>query len=148
MKKIITCLILCFSLFTALAQDDSKSFNDQGTWMLNGQSSLNVVFSDGTPLLLTLNAGYFVIDNLAAGVGFAYIRFSGSSDTSTSIFARYYLDKFFLQGNLDLDDGSTVTLSAGYELFISNNVSLEPAFNYPIDDFLDPSLTMSVAVFF
>ena len=149
MKKVLLFFLTSFFAFQLSAQDGMSSFSDSGTIMLNGQSSLNISFSDGTPTLLSLGAGYFVIDKLAAGLNFNYFSFDGNSDSSTELFARYYaMDQLFVGLAYRADDPTLLTASVGYNYFLSDKVSLEPTFNFPFDsDIADPSISVGVSVF-
>jgi outer membrane protein len=127
MKKIITgvCVILTFASVQALAQ-----FN-QGRWLANGtvgfsfqKNSTYNASTDGTStstsrgLNLTPTVGYFIIDNLAAGLildlstsrlnydtfnpltGLVEEASSGLSSVSAGPFVRYYLPmSVFFQGS-------------------------------------------------
>ena len=143
---LISSLLLCFNFLNA--QEDDSSPTDAGTWFLNGQSSLNIVFSDGTPVILGIGAGYFVINKLMTGINFNYIRFRGISDSRVALMARYYaFSDAYIGGNLTLTDERNFSLIAGYSIFLNKTVALDLAFTYPFQEFVDPSLSMSVSVF-
>ena len=115
-----------------------------------------------TSLSLSPSFGYFIIDQLAVGAAIdmglsKWNDKSGFDDdnTTTNIqlqpFVRYYLPMgIFFQGKFGLgtakttydDDSrdnkyntSSLALSAGYAIFLSDNVSLEPEFGYRTSKF-------------
>lgn len=149
MKKIVILFCACFFAFQISAQDSMSSFTDSGSILLNGKSDLNITFSDGTPTALSLGAAYFVMDNLAAGLNFGYFSFDGNSNSTTELFARYYvMDQLFVGAAYKLDDPTLLSASVGYNYFLSNKVSLEPTFTFPFDsDIADPSIGVGVSVF-
>ena len=64
------------------------------------------------------------------------------------MFARYYvLDQLFAGAAYQLDGDEYFSLSAGYNYFPTDKVSLEPTFIYPFDDFLDPEIRVGISIF-
>lgn len=148
MKKLLLLLCIGVCSFQVNAQEDASSYTSSGTIMLNGSSSLNISFADGTPTLLGLGAGYFLMDNLAAGLNFQYFSFDGNSDTATELFARYYVMPDLFAGlAYQLNDPTVFSASVGYNFFIGDMISLEPTFTYPFKDIYDPELGIGVSVF-
>lgn len=113
--------------------------------------------TDGTTTSLSIapGFGYFIIDNLAVGASVTLAvskrnaRGNGSDYNSTGVnfgpFARYYLPfGLFFQGKFSLGTSKTLfdnsadskyntsglSLSAGYPIFLSDNVALEPEVGY------------------
>ena len=109
-----------------------------------------------TSFSLAPRFGYFVIDNLAvgAGLGLSLAKWADDADndddyTYTSIqfqpFVRYYLPQgIFFQGQVGIGSSNynynnttdyksgvaSIALSAGYALFLSDNVAVEPLIGY------------------
>ena len=109
-----------------------------------------------TSFSLSPKFGYFVIDNLAvgAGLGLTLAKWADDDDndndyTYTSIefqpFVRYYLPQgIFFQGQVGIGSSkynndnnnedkagvASIALSAGYALFLSDNVAIEPLIGY------------------
>ena len=124
------------------------SFSDSGTIFLSGQSSLDISFSDGTPIDLGVGGGYFIMDKLAVGAAINFFSFDGNSDTNLGLLARYYvMDNLFGQASYTVTDPTLFAISAGYNWFLTDNVSFEPTFTYPFDDFADPSINVGVTIF-
>ncbi|MDR2125629.1 MAG: porin family protein [Prevotellaceae bacterium] len=143
MKKILLItLIAMLSIATANAQIAKGT-----TISLARVTGLDFSYASEEDQHLTqfeLNAavGYFVIDNLAlvGQVGFAYSKWSDSESRSGFNFglgARYYFVKtaygqvgYAGQKVKDVDLANYVGLEIGYDIFISDNVFLEPAVYY------------------
>jgi outer membrane protein len=133
---------------TAEFSTNTNKNRSGGTTVTNGTT---------TSLSISPNFGYFVIDNLAVGasLGLSLSKWNskgsnGTDSNTTSInfgpFARYYLPfGLFFQGKFNLgtrkttydelfDDNkyntSSFALSAGYPIFLSDNVALEPEVGY------------------
>lgn len=166
MKKIIFILIGVASYTLSFAQ-----FN-QGNFLLGGSTRFSTSFETNksknggttttnyktTSFSLQPQAGYFVIDNLAAGLGIDLSSTSQKADGSSdkfvnsqftfAPFVRYYLfDKFYGQGSVTFGSakykqtiGGTTTetkysvggwsLLGGYAFFLNDAVSLEPQVGY------------------
>lgn len=119
-----------------------------------------------TSLSIAPSFGYFVIDNLAVGASLSLSlskwnskRSNGTDYNATAIqfqpFARYYLPiGLFFQGKVGLgttktkydDDNidesknntTSLALSAGYPIFLSDNVALEPEIGFRAGRSKDP----------
>jgi len=165
MKKFITTVSLILSFAFSHAQFTKGSFVVGGSTNLSGGISTSKTKSGSTTTTngklssfsIEPQAGYFVIDNLAAGAGLSIsasgYKVDGSSDkfSSTSIsftpFARYYYEKFYIQGSVgfgstkfkdtinNTTDESKVNIGSwgllvGYTWFISPAIALEPQLGY------------------
>ena len=98
----------------------------------------------------SFDGGYFVIDNLALGLFISSesskLELEGESDSESSlmtygVMARYYFGESGLFGEVSYgigtqDDGgddtdiSGLTIGAGYALFLSDNISINPSLGY------------------
>jgi outer membrane protein len=124
---------------------------DGGTTVTNGTS---------TSLSISPSFGYFVIDNLAVGasLGLGFSKWNdkraGDGDYTTSSlriepFVRYYLPLgIFFQGKFGIgttkykyDDNAfndrktnsgNLAVSAGYAIFLTDNIALEPELGYRV----------------
>ena len=121
---------------------------EKGDWMIKADVSnlqLTQSFSDGLSLTsfdVGVNAGYFLANRFAveAALGLDYSKMKGSDGVADFSFiagARYYpVDNLFAKVGYYgyVSDGSKVRslLGAwvGYDLFLSENVFLEPAVVY------------------
>ena len=172
MKKIILVAALVLFSFTVNAQDDGSALS-KGSWLLEantgfGGGDLNVAHSAHTGFALQATdgytaysvgaeAGYFLADNLAlkVGLGLNGQKLDGQDAVSTLTYkvgAKYYLDdKFPLQVDVTGATGESfgddkplwLGLQAGYAIFISNSVSVEPGLRYNVSlnqDFSDKGL--------
>ena len=142
--KLFTRSFLTMMVAFLIAQGVTAQSVNQGAWMIGGTAGFasqkfkdadeSTTFLDISPL-----AGYYVIDNLAVGLGvsFTSVSFDGESTSTTSLspFARYYVfNPFFLQAGVDLglDEGAGTAFTAalGYSWFLNNSVAIEPALFY------------------
>ena len=138
---LIFALALGFCL-TATAQTVNK-----GAWMIGGNVSFSSTSNDEvdidiTDFTLNPGAGYFIIDNLAVGLGLFYSSTKvGDNDavsrTRLTPMARYYVfDAVYAQlgYGLEFDDDydNTLAIGVGYSWFLSNNVAIEPMISYRI----------------
>ena len=123
---------------------------EQGGWLIGASSNLGFTsqkHKDADDATNTLNfdvkAGYFLMDNLAAGLDFGYFNSkTGDAEaglTNIGLFARYYFNGTFYAGAgftstsvKDGDSGSWINLEAGYPVWMGDNVALEPSLNYSI----------------
>lgn len=128
---------------------------NQGNLLIGANSTSGLSFQsqdgiDDNLISFSLNArgGYFLIDNLAAGLnlGFSSNSVGDFSSTSFSLgpFARYYFDQIFFgasfvavntnsdngNGNDSSRNGTQFNLELGYAAFLNNNVAIEPAITY------------------
>lgn len=166
MKRV---LIITF-IMTVAATASWAQFN-QGNFLVGGSTNLNFnSYTDksksgsstntngkSTNFSLEPSAGYFFMDNLAAGAGLNLSTSTykpdggGSKYTSSSIsltpFVRYYFGKIYGQGAFQFGSektestfGSTTetskdaisgwSLLAGYAIMLNESVSLEPQLGY------------------
>lgn len=129
---------------------------DQGGWLLSGASDLG--FTSGkqnndqedsqSNFGLDVQGGYFVMDNLAAGlmIGFNSTSMGDASSSNFGVgpFVRYYAP-FKLFGQLSYKFGSSKTdngtsnstlktgdfgIGVGYALFLNDHVAIEPMLGY------------------
>ena len=146
MKKLLltTALVAIFGVASAQT--------DQGGWVVGGSGNLSFSSADDgsddnlNEFNLDVRGGYFLMDNLAAGLNLGFYSFK-RGDNDGSIFgvgpwARYYFNGTFYAGaGIDFDSykagdedsvsGSLIKLEAGYPIFIGGEtVALEPALNY------------------
>lgn len=167
MKKLMLTSLVVFSFLTGFSQ-----FN-KGRVLLGGNSSFSATtqkyksgsttttLSKTTSFTFNPQAGYFFIDNFAAGLGVIVqtttVKDDNSSDKSSSTsfivapFVRYYLKPgFFFQGMYGFgseNDSQTSgiiksdqsysrsmwSLGAGYAWFLNDHVALEPFIGYQSD---------------
>lgn len=148
MRKLLFTTIMCLFILQLSAQ------TEKGKLLLGASSNSGLSFQsqDGAEdnlVSFSLNAqgGYFVIDNLAAGLnlGFSTSSQGDFSNTTLSIgpFARYYFDNVFFGANFSItntngdngisdfsSNGSLLGLELGYAAFLNNNIAIEPALTY------------------
>lgn len=152
MKKILlgTTLLAAFS-FTSKAQ------TEQGGWFIGASTNLSFTSTsfDGSDdsvneFDVTLSAGTFIADNLVFGLNMNYNSVSDSFDKQTTSlvgpFFRYYAEGTFflgasyLLGTTKLGSGGTdftfngnyLGLEAGYPIWVTENIAIEPSLNYAI----------------
>ena len=144
MKKVLlTAALVAVFGFAANAQ------TDQGGWVVGG--STNIDFSstsnDGdsqSTFGIDIKGGYFLMDNLAAGLNIGYVNVSDvASSSAFGPFARYYFNGTFYAGagidfasvkpdGGDSVSGTWINLEAGYPVFLTDNVAFEPNLSYAI----------------
>lgn len=151
MKKLTTTLFfvaLTMSVLNTLSAQANK-----GAWMLGGSISFDSdkhKDDDGalTTLSIEPNVGYYIIDNLAIGLGVGYesIKYDGDNlATSSSIqpWARYYVyNGLFAQVGYEIlsekaleDDavkGGRINIGVGYSWWLNNSLAIEPSIRYGI----------------
>lgn len=151
LKKLFLTVVIGFATLLCSAQIS------KGT-ILAGASS-NLGFSNFKPdggvsytnFNLDVKGGYFIIDNLAVGVGFGLSRLDQTNYTYSTgnfgIFGRYYImGKIFAGAGIGVvntrsDVGNTTNKTSytnfnvhgGYALFLNPNIAVEPALNINID---------------
>ena len=132
MKKNLINIFLMFVSISAYAQ------TDQGSKLINLNSSLNYttqttelfgVKTSTSIFILDSYFGYFVLDNLAATSNLTYLSSSGSTTTTLSLGARYYIKGFYAGCDLVLDNIS-LKINAGYPIFINDEIAIEPSISY------------------
>lgn len=146
MKKItILSLVAAFVLFGFSANAQT----DQGGWVVGASSSLGFqsLKSNGnsqSQFNIIGKAGYFLQDNIAAGLNLGYSSIQDVvSTTAIGPFARYYFNGTFYAGaGIDFTSvkpnggnsasGTWINLEAGYPFFLSDNVAFEPNLNFGI----------------
>ncbi len=150
MKKLILTTLIVATFTVACAQ------TEQGRWVVGVSSNLSFGSTnvDGandniSNVHLSGQAGYFIMDNLAAGLtlGVGASRQGELKTSSTSIgpFARYYINGVFYVGagytttsgkskngstTTNEFDGGNLLLEAGYPVWLGENVAIEPGLNY------------------
>lgn len=140
MKKVLLIAVvsLC-ALVSANAQIN------QGTILVGAAS--NFGFSNVSPdggdsysvFDLHGKAGYFFIDNLAAGIDLDYGKQDEESQFGFGVFGRYYLNNVIILGASlgtykedygDSDASATVLgIEGGYAAFITDAIAIEPTLN-------------------
>ena len=144
MKKLLMSLVLGFLVTMSYAQDDAD-FNPYaaGTININASSGLEISFADGTPYALGVGGGYFIMDNLMIGASLSIFDFGEFFDAETSIAlgARYNVyNQLYAGASYDFD-AEVISLSAGYDIFLSDRIALSPTFTYYLEDGLDPDIS-------
>jgi opacity protein-like surface antigen len=189
MKKSITTVIAIMFTITAFSQ-----FTNKGTVLLGGSSNLGLSFlsekfksssgdfQDGdkiTSFNISPQVGYFFINNFVMGLSIDVESLKSKNDnfdfeeTSSFFlagpFARYYMDKFYLEGTVGLGSAKSEStfsegenknsltgwsLGAGYAVMLSDAVALEPQINYSSisakdDDFVNRTggLSLNLSLF-
>lgn len=164
MKKIVTAIALALVCSGAYAQFNQGRILAGGSVSFQTQTVKSKVngttntLGKITDIGFNPKVGFFVIDNLAAGLGVDITSHTekeeGSSDKSTSSnftvtpFVRYYLDPgVFFQGQVGFgtskqknENGNTTTttkngvfdwaLGVGYAYFLNDHVAIEPLIYY------------------
>jgi hypothetical protein len=84
-------------------------------------------------------AGYFFIENLAAGLDLDYQKVDETSEFGFGVFGRYYINNAIIVGaslgTYKIDDGASdasatvLGLEGGYAAFITNAIAVEPTLN-------------------
>lgn len=164
MKNVISTIILIATLGVASAQ------TDQGGWLVGASSdfsftSTKIKGADERVSVLNFDTGvgYFLTDNLAAGLSIAFNRtkIGEFKETNTSVgpFARYYLGgTFFVGAGYDFTSskidakasGSLLSFEVGYPIWLGERAALEPSLNYIIGsgDLNEDQSTFGLAVGF
>ena len=148
MKRNVFILLAFLAIgMTASAQ------TEKGSWLVGGNLSLNTA-SQNTLISVSPSAGYFFINNFAAGVNanIAYSKFGQNKTTILGVgpFARYYFGTMnirpLLEGNLNFtsnkssnsststgsttENGTGFFLGGGLAAFINRNVAIEGLAGY------------------
>jgi hypothetical protein len=140
MKKLLLIAVVFFGVTIV-----TNAQINQGTILVGASSSLGFmsVSPDGgdsySSFDLDGKAGYFFIDNLAAGVGLNFNKQDEYSSLGFGVFGRYYINGAIITGlgigatKVDYGsvDGSytTIALEGGYAAFITKNIAVEPTLN-------------------
>lgn len=140
-NHLLTLICIFVVVFSASAQIN------QGA-ILVGASS-NLAFASESPdggdsysrFNLDGKAGYFFVENLAAGVRLGYDKVDDSSSFLFGVFGRYYINGAIIAGlgvstnNFDPGGASDnfsytgINLEGGYAAFIADNLAIEPTLN-------------------
>ncbi|OJJ18839.1 hypothetical protein BKI52_25035 [marine bacterium AO1-C] len=152
MKKIILPFILLLISFGIQAQDQTTKIR-KGTWLIGGDLSFstftfqypsNMSSSPNTSTVLTLNpqAGYFIGNRIAVGLGLNYSTNQTFDTYGIQTGARFYLIKHLFaegiigfgknvarEGDFQSDTFSWIT-TVGYSAFLNEHVALEPRIIY------------------
>jgi outer membrane protein len=165
MKRFIKMFMTLFILVSMTREISAQTVNS-GAWMIGGSLGFNSIKSEGddaseTWFNISPSLGYFVINDLAAGVRLSLFSQSYDGETESQFgigpWARYYIasSSLFAQAGIDFgsagfdifsllaEDGSTtINLGIGYSWFINNSVAIEPILQYSIfsageDGFID-----------
>lgn len=148
MKKLLFTMTMIAAFGVANAQ------TEQGGWLVGASTNLGFTSTsiDGADdnvsnFNLDTRAGYFLMDNLAAGLDLSFQNVKEGDDkfslTVIGSFVRYYVGGNFFLGagygaasaKSDDDDavkGGLLSLEAGYPIWFGDNVALEPSLNYGI----------------
>jgi|TARA_B110000902_G_scaffold145585_1_gene167889 hypothetical protein len=162
MKKLIT------TAFTFLLVLGLSAQTEEGTILLGADSNfgfVNLSLSDiegedksdlpdmtSSVTEFSINGGYFIIDNLAIGLGINYtsskVELEGADDSESSLLTygllvRYYVGESGLWGEGSYligtqDDGaddidiSGIGIDVGYAWYLSDNISINPSLGYYI----------------
>ncbi|WP_424961873.1 hypothetical protein [Ekhidna sp.] len=131
---------------------------DRGKWLIGASSSLGYSSTSydepGLDKTTSFNiegvAGYFVIDNLAAGLNIGYDKEKQGDDGNTTTligpFVRYYANGIFFLGAsyssasredvfaraADKFSFRVLAFEAGYPIWIIDQLAIEPTLNYGI----------------
>jgi hypothetical protein len=152
MKKIITSILTVALMYGASAQTSSGNILIDGSSSFSFNSMKNADSkSTETNIDLGLTGGYFVIDGLAVGLGINLLMESSKPDggdadkssiTMISPMARYYVGDIGVWGQISYGFGSAsydgekaysvsnLGISAGYAIFLNDNISLNPTLGY------------------
>lgn len=157
--------------FFTLAVLFASAQAEQGNFLISGASSFGFQSTsyegpaeNQTDILLTTRAGYFVIDNLSAGLLLSYFNSSQgdfkSSSSTIGPWARYYIGgKAFVGaaygisnsktesgGSEFKSDGSSLLFEAGYPIFLGESAALEPTLNYTTDSSEGNKISSSIGI--
>jgi outer membrane protein len=156
MKKLLTAISALVLGTAAMAQ------TDKGGWMFGAGSDFGFTSSKAdndqddseTNISLNARAGYFLIDNLAAGLDISFENSSFGDASSSQVlvgpYVRYFLPmKVFAEANFgfgsaksEIDFGApigtvevktgvtAIGLGVGYAAFLNDHVSIEPMVRY------------------
>jgi hypothetical protein len=145
MKKIVFSLLVLIAVgHGAFAQ------TEKGSWLVGGNLNLNTA-KNNTEISLIPSAGYFFVNNFAAGVNaeVSYSKIADVKNTTLGIgpFARYYFGTMnirpFADGELTFESNKSKTstgsdtynsssffLGGGLAAFINRNVAIEGLAGY------------------
>lgn len=149
-------LLLTSALLTMTILASAQA--EQGNVLLSGSSNFGFISTSPngggdnlTNFVLDTRAGYFVIDNLSAGLLVSFVNSSQGDNKQTFTtfgpWARYYVggqfflgaaygfsnSKFESGGSSFEGDSNTLSFEAGYPIFLGESAALEPTLNYSTD---------------
>ena len=156
MRKTFTIATLALLIFSFIPMGNAQT--DQGSFVINGRTNLELQFGEDAPLSLGLMGGYFAADNLAIGVDFSIRRSSLSTQYGIKPFARYYLFRIiFFGAGLRYDaevagDESesevSLDLEVGGLIMLTDQVGLEPTLRVPVRRDSNVALLIGFSFFF
>lgn len=147
MKKFSLYLILVTIFTLANAQvDKGRTLIGGSTNLSFSTQSTDGVDDNFNTFNLDFRGGYFVVDNLVAGLNLGFTKFTQGDDefsiTGIGPFARYYMNGTLYAGlGIDYEsqndgnesvNGSQIKIEVGSPIFIGGGetVAIEPALNY------------------
>jgi hypothetical protein len=151
MKKRVVTIVALFIVGLANAQTNDQT--EKGNVLIEtntgfgsevGKTSFGYISRDGsTEYNIGLEGGYFIMDNLALKIGLGFGGFSPKELASTSTFGYKIGAKYYVIGLLPVEisyngytqknvskNPSFVGFQAGYAIFLSRTISLEPGIRY------------------
>jgi hypothetical protein len=162
MKKVF---LITFAAFFMTGMASAQLPIQKGKVFVNANTSyMRINIEEGLPFYLNANGGYFLVDNFALLVGTSFISFSGKGSYSNYMYElntgpRYYFARsgkgsFFVNSLLGLskyqknDATFSLSLGAGYAIFLNDKVALEPMTTYmiPLDSNYDNSFIIGVGI--
>ncbi|MDZ7647839.1 MAG: hypothetical protein U5K54_12010 [Cytophagales bacterium] len=137
MKKYLLIIITCLTVGSAFAQIPKGTILAGAASILSFTSVSPDTGDNYSIFDLSLKGGYFVIDNVVAGVNLGYQKIDDFSFTSFGIFGRYYYQgKFFGGAGFTINDyensdsQTVIPFEVGYAAFINEVIAVEPSLNY------------------
>ncbi len=150
--------IFFISLLFHFTTSDIYSQTDEGSFVVNGRTNLQLEFGENAPFTLGLMGGYFAADNLALGIDFNIDRRNLFTRYGVKPFARYYLFKvlFFGAGlrydavvtDNDSDSEFSLDLEVGGLIMLTDQVGLEPTLRVPVSRESNVALLIGFSFFF
>ena len=121
-----------------LAEETSKRL--QNRWLIGATSNIGYLTDgDVNVYAVGVKTGFFVVNNLAVGVGLDYLGIDDNSVLSANVFTRYYVvGKVILGTGYEIVRSSgggkadSALLELGLAGFINKNIAIEPVLNYRI----------------
>lgn len=146
--------IVCFFSFLITPQAQTE----EGSFVVNGRTNLQLEFGDDAPFSLGLMGGYFPVDNLALGVEINYDRTALSNRFGIKPFARYYLFRILFFGagirfdsestDVESDSDFSFDLEVGGLIMLTDQVGLEPTLRVPVNRDSNVALLIGFSFFF
>ena len=143
MKKHLLTLVFALGAFIA-----AEAQINQGAILIGANSNFgfNSVSPDGgdSYSMFNLNGkvGYFVAENIAAGIDLGFNKIDEESLLTLGAFGRYYINGAIIVGagfgTYKYDDGDSdasatrLAFEGGYAAFITDNIAIEPTVNLGI----------------